>query len=322
MSIVEPLPVGGYGKADWVDYSNYWREGDAEWLMERSVLRYADATARTAQWPTPKFGHVTYNEATDRLETFSKVANAWSTVQQYVNLVSTQDTTGGVAISHKTAGSKGIIFEPTRTQLDNPIWVMGGVLGVDGTGVTVKTGAKTVKLTTNATDLVSDSPISGTTLTLSGTLTGVNATLSGTLTSPNIAMSGTLTGGVLNGTSGTIGGIGIASNIITIPAGGLGANAAGIQASQGYFYGDANGALIRQRTSAGVAPGAPYVQVTSSIVGLNGTTVEFVGQPKVLSNRSVQYVTTAGLMNGGPVIVQTSDPGVANVPEGTIWINA
>ena len=62
MTITEPLPVSGYGKADWVDYSNYWREADSEWLMERSVLRYANTTLRTTQYPTPKFGQITYNE--------------------------------------------------------------------------------------------------------------------------------------------------------------------------------------------------------------------------------------------------------------------
>ncbi len=61
------------------------------------------------------------------------------------------------------------------------------------------------------------------------------------------------------------------------------------------------------------------VQSDSVVLQVGTGQVQFAGQPRVMANRSMQYNTTAGLFSGGPVIVQSADPGVANVPEGTIW---
>ena len=95
---------------------------------------------------------------------YAKQHNKWVPLLMLDNLTSTKDDATGVAMSHKNAGGKGVVFEPTRTVMDNPIYVMGGVLTVDATGLTIKTGTKTVKLTTDAAGLVSDSPISATAL--------------------------------------------------------------------------------------------------------------------------------------------------------------
>jgi hypothetical protein len=67
-----------------------------------------------------------------------------------------------------------------------------------------------------------------------------------------------------------------------------------------------------------VAAGAAYIAVQATEVGIDGTNIHLWGQTRVEANRSMQYVTTAGVKNGGPVI-WGADPGVANVPEGTIW---
>jgi hypothetical protein len=318
MTIVEPLPVSGYGKADWVDYSNYWREGDAEWLMERTILRYQSPALRTTQWPSPKFGHVTYNETTDRLETYSKTQNSWVQIPQWAYLVSSQDTAAGAAIAHSGAAGKGITFQPARTVMDNPIFVMGGVLTVDATGLTVKTGAKTVKLTTDATSLVSDSPISATGLTSTGALSAVSATLTGSLTVPNITMSGTLGGGVLNGTTGTIGGVAMATNTATASGGFI--------SQAGLFQGDSASALMRYRNPSGGALGSQYIQAANDNITFGPTnapnSVYMYPFLRIMQGRGIPWHNAAGTHVAwiSPTIVSGGDPGAGNYPDGTIWV--
>ena len=317
MTIVEPLPVSGYGKANWTDYSNYWREGDAEWLMERTVLRYATPAARAADWPTPKFGQITYNEQSvalggglyaDRPEMWSKQHNAWVPLLMIANIMGTKDDAAGVGLAHKLAGGKGVVFEPARTVLDNPIYVMGGVLTVDATGLTIKTGAKTVKLTTDATSLVSDSPISATALSTGGALTAVSATLSGSLTVANITLSGTLGGGVLNGTSGTIGGVAHASNKATASA--------GFDSQSGSFYGDGSSAIMRQSARTG-----SYVQVSQGNINFHGGGyTDVYNQMRIFGGQSIQYIRADGVHTGYFAPTFWGDPGVGNVPEGSIMM--
>ena len=321
MSAHEALPTTQFGKADWVDYTDYWREADAEWMMQRSILRYATAATRATDWgATPtSFGQVTYNDTTDRLEVASKTQNAWATVPQWVNLTSTQDSAAGVSISHKTATSnRGIVFQPTQTVMDNPVLISTGGLTVDGTGLTLKTGAKTAKLTTDATNLVSDSPITATGATLSGPLTGTTATLSGTLTlsgSAGISMGtgsitgGTFTGavntsGTVNGGNGTIGGVGlgtVAASMASAPS--------GVIAQGGLLSGDANSGYLRYRNPSGGA-------LSTSQMTMDATYIRFRVPNGIPVDKADGAFTGAWL---GGAIYSATDPGAANFPNGTIW---
>ena len=316
MTIVEPLPASGYGNANWTDYSNYWRETDAEWMQERMVLRYADATLRTTQYPNPKFGQITYNESAlgpnlDRPEMYSKQHNKWVALLMLDNITSTRDDSGGVAMSHKGAAGKGVVFQPAQTVMDNPINVMGNVLYVDSDSVDIKTGSKLVKLTTDAAGLVSDSPISASALATGGALTAVSASISGSLTVPNITMSGTLTGatasfsgvltgGTVNGSQGTIGGVLLQSSI---------ANASGgVIASGSFVRGDANMGYWSHRNPSSGAISAPTVTV-------DGTYVRF------RASNGMPWDRHDGNHTGGWVAcVFTSDPGAANAPTGSILL--
>ena len=318
MTIVEPLPASGYGKANWVDYSNYWRELDSEWLMERTVLRYQTPAARTTDWPTPKFGQLTYNEQyqaigggnyADRVELYSKQHNKWVPLLMLDNITSTKDDAAGVALSHKQAAGKGVVFEPARTVMDNPIFVMGGVLSVDADSVDIKTGAKTVKLTTDAVGLVSDSPISATGMTLTGPLSGVSSTMSGSLTTPNITASGTIQGGTYRGavegttvnasSGGTLGGVGLSGSVVTAPS--------GVVASGAYMRGDANMGYLSHR-AAGGAISAPTLTVDATYI-------------RVRADNGIPFDRHTGAHTGGWVgCVFTSDPGAANAPNGSILL--
>jgi hypothetical protein len=335
MTLVEPLPADlQWGKGDWQDYINNWREKDAEWIQARTILRYETAAKRTTDWgATPSAGMVTYNHQTETLEMYrAGTTNAWVRSLMFQNLNLVTDTTSTVKIGHSAAaaGGKGLTFTPTNVVVDMPFNVMSGMLQVDATSVGVQsTSQKLAKLTTNATELVSDTPLAAASLRLSGTGTvltttaniSVGAVASGAITATgNITATGqTISAAVVTGVSGTIGQVSLAANVISTVAGSASANAAGLQSGQGYFYGDGSQAVMRQRASVGVAAGAANVAVTSTDVILSGTLVQLASPTRVLANRSLEYATTAGTKYGGPVI-WGADPGVANVPEGTIWV--
>jgi hypothetical protein len=312
---------GNFGKGFWTNYEDYWREEDAKWMQERAILRYTSAAARSTDYPSPTFGHVTYREdalgaGIDRLEMYSKQFNAWTPILMWANLTSTVDTTAAVAISHKLAGGKGIIFQPTQTVFDNPVNVTatgtpaltvtniniaGGVLTADATGVSIKTGAKTAKLTTTATDLVSDTPLSVPGLTVSAgalTASAVAATFSA------VTVTNALTAG-----SASVGGVAIASNKVTAST--------GLDSQSGSFYGDGNSALMRHSSRTG-----SYVQTTAADIIVNGGNCYMNSTLLIRGGKAINYYDAAGNFRGyiAPNIYG-GDPGVGNVPDGTIWIS-
>jgi hypothetical protein len=257
---------------------------------------------------------------------------------QYLNADS--DTTTAVKLSHASSGSKGVTFTPTNIVMDAPLNAMGGMLQIDSTSVGIQSaGQKLVKLTTDSDELLSDSPLAlsairltgtgGTGLDTNGKAITVGSVTSGPITvTGNITANGTgiISGVQINGSRGAIGTVNLGWDPgLTTPAASAG-NVFGIGfiASGGYFYGDATNAYMRQRVPTSGAVGAAYARVTSTDVLLDGTTVQTLGQFHVMNQRSIQYhrADNGAIWNGGPVIVQTTDPGVANVPEGTIWINA
>jgi hypothetical protein len=328
MTIVDPIPDVQYGRGDWQDYISNWREKDAEWIQERTILRYATPTARSTDWSAPRAGHVTYNGLSDRLEMFSGLRSSWVGILMFQYLTSIKDDATAVNISHTASGGKGINIGPSLTSLDNPLNVMGSVLAVDGTGVTVKTGAKTAKLTTDANNLISDTPVSAPgfitagALTATGNITGASATLTGTLTVPNISLSGTLTGGVLNGTSGLIGGVTLGSNTVQ-PGGGA---TGGMQSNQGHFYGDGTSAVMRQRPALGGTWSPTFVQVTANNVVVGGGAPQFFDVNPTMryyGGKGIQWMNAGGTLQAwiSPVIYAASDPGATNFPDGTLWLS-
>ena len=60
------------------------------------------------------------------------------------------DTTTLVKISQVGAGGKGLSFSTTNISTDIDVSLAGGVLTAATTGVTIKTGTASVKLTTGA----------------------------------------------------------------------------------------------------------------------------------------------------------------------------
>ena len=334
---VLPAP---YGQADWENFVDYWRDEDATWLQERVILRYENSAARSDQiGDTPGNGRVTYNEETDRLEVYSRERSAWIPTLMVLNLRATKDDTQGVSLSHTGAGGKGVTLSPTEIILDNPLNVMGNVLKVTGTGVTIKTGVAAALLTTSDVALVLDKPLvlpvtaTQPGLTFSGTTAATAITTgnrnidvgTGRVTAANITLTGTLAGGassVLNASKATIGGVkvGITPNLVEASS--------GFVAQAGYFHGGATSAIMRQRdTATPFAVGVPFVQVTDTAVIIDGTDhggTLYLRNAIRIENpatpiRNILWTGPGTDAYMGPVIVSATDPGAANYPRGTIW---
>ena len=326
MTMVDPIPTEApFGRADWQDYKNNWREVDAEWIQGRAILRYEDAARRDSSLPGASPGQVVYNQTTDALELRSKLGTWLSYRALPQNLKTVTDTASLVKISHAQSGDKGLTFGTTNISTDMPLSVMG-VLTADGTGVLIKTGAKTAKLTTDADSLVSDSPITAPSIELIG---GTNPVLDatgkevkvGTLTATqvsatSIGLSGTLTGGVLNGASGTIGGVALASSI---------ASASGGFISQGAFLsGTPTAAYLRRRDPADGSVGGASVVVTDTYVqNIGGPDIYLDGQLRFRTGANMYWYDSGGTHRGyvPAVIYSATDPGAANFPNGSIWFS-
>lgn len=301
MTVLEPLP-GTYGKADWVDYSNYWREADAEWMQDRMVLRTQNATSRDALAQAP--GALIYNEALDQVELRSK-AGGYKTLTPLPTSLATSEVAGKTTIGHTGAGGLGLTFTAAEVGVNDDFNVLG-VLMVSATGVSLKTGTKTAKLTTDAASLISDTPISAPGLTLTGGLSasGRPAVL-GSLTVEGAATIN----GVLTAASGTIGGVSHASNKLTASA--------GLDVQGGSFYGDGTSAIMRPSSRTG-----PYVQTTpSNIVIAGGGFLDMYSQPRSMAMPIQYYYGGVGVWNIAPSFYSASDPGAQYFPDGSIWIS-
>ena len=325
-----PVTLSPQGKADWTDYQDYWRDDDAEWLQERSVLRYATSAARDAQWTTPSPGQVIYNQFTDQLEHFAATSpTKWIGVLASQHLGISPKTTASdndpAVLGHKGAGGGGIQFFPTISS-ENKIALttnayldigLGAIVAKPG-GLTVtaptalgattfKTGAKTVALSTDADALVFDSKIEAPDAAFAA-----------------MSLTGTFAGGVssiVNANSGTIGGVTLASASVSAPS--------GYVSSAGYFFGSGTQARIRQRdTASPFTLGTAGFDITDISIMALGTYFDMSTQPRVFGARSTYYYSGASgaaagtlLGYGGPVIYSASDPGAANYPNGTIWFS-
>ena len=342
MSIAEPLPVSGYGTAAWTDYDHNWRDDDAKWLQERAILRFATTADRNTALPAAPVGQVIYNDQTKVLE--MKYTAGWfgyNPIWRNITpsaLDGSNDSATQVVVSHAASGGKGVVYRPSAGLGEVEVnaarfLTAGGVLTADATGVSLKVGATTAKLITDATHLISDSPVSAPGFVISGAgtldatgkavtvgaLTAASASIPAITGVTSLALTGTLTGGVINGASGTIGGVGLGTPIAS------NGFAAGWVASGGYFSGNTSGALMRWRNTADGALGACVITVQDAGIYFDaGTTylrntVRFENAAAPV--RHWIWTTPGADAYLGPVIYQTTDPGAANYPNGTLWIS-
>jgi hypothetical protein len=325
MTTHEPLPQGThYGRANWENYNDYWREQDAEWLQDRLVTRFVSANDRLAAIPNAQAGQVTYNGAIDKLEVFSAQKLNWLSINAFLWLGSTDEATG-VTFFHRDAQGKGITLRENELYFDLPV-NNNNVLKVSylpTPGVVIQTGTAAATLTTDATGLVIDKPLSIPSLTFTGAgptvinTSNKNVDLgSGLLTAANISMSGTLSGGgTINGFRGTIGGIKLGVTVMNQAEA-----PAGFVSQGGIVYGDVDGMIVKSKT------GTPTLEVnTTSMILTNGTTllrntIEVDNSSGVLRNAVWRVPSTAPDGWLAPVVFSTPALNAADYPVGTIWI--
>lgn len=317
MTITEPIPATGYGRGDWVDYQNYWREKDAEWIQDRAILRYADAASIEAI-VSPGNGMTVFDEGLGILKL--RRAGTW---RRYSAIPDGMEARGADTLANLNAGGKGIQFLAGSVDITHDLNVLGGVLTTRATGVGIKVGTKTALLSTDAANLISDTPLSVPGVIISGTGTisaaGKNVT-TGALTADSITTAGTLTAGAanvasltatgnVNGAAGVIGGVTLSGNFIVSPS--------GMASSYGYFNGDTNGALMRYRNPSNGALSSTYVQATNADINLSS---QGGGYVSIFSQgRGVRWYNASNVHDRwvGLVYVGSSDPGG---PDGTIWV--
>ena len=325
----DPIPtIAPYGAADWDDYDHNWRAADAEWLQSRGILRFSNAAQRDSAiasgglGPTPAIGTFVYNQTENALQMRSS-DNTWQPYRSLpFNMKTVTDTVATVKIAHSAAagGDKGMTFTPTGISTDLPLTVLGGILTANATEVSIKTGTATAKLTTDATNLVSDKAITAPGIKLTGTdpvidATGKNAILgildATTINATTITATGALTGGV----GSVVNGVSFPGNYVQASS--------GFVVSAGYHYGDANGALMRYRNpSTGAVSATTYFQVNDGVINAVGGVFDIYSQMRVRDN-AIQFLNSAGthLGWGGCVVYTATALTAANYPEGTIWVS-
>lgn len=327
MTTHEPLPSGtDYGRADWQNYNDYWREQDAEWLQDRLITRYSTANARLSAIPNAKPGQVTYNAATDRLEVFSAAKLNWLGVNAFLWLNSVDDQ-AGVTFSHRDALGRGITLRQSEIFFDLPV-NNNNVLKVNyppSSSVVLQTGTAKATITTDAASLLCDIPLSFPSLTLTGAgptvLSTGNKNINlgtGTLSAANVAMTGTLSGnGTVNGGKGTIGGVKL--GIVANQAEG----SAGFVSQGGLFTGDTDAAIIKPKS------GTNKIEVFSNT---QDSGMIFTGGTTTFRNY-LEVDHSAGVKNSpwilptkatgawlAPVIFSSTALNAADYPVGTIWV--
>jgi hypothetical protein len=313
------------GPHNWQDYTDFWREQDAEWLQARSILRVDTFNNLPTTVTTPGIGQVVYVKDVAGAGTAKDVLYMYASEgggvgvpgwKQYApfpkNLAAKVDSNAQVLLGHHTGNPAAAVdtlaFSPTGLNVVSDFSVKTTVFKVTVNDLQIKIGSnKLVTLTTDATSLVSDSPIKapsftsttamtvGTTLNVVGATTVAALTASGVVTAPSLVVNGPASAAQYTSSGAT--------------------TAGGLKAGGGQYYGDANGAVIQR------IAGGPQILVNTALEFKGGVNMDVDNQLRVMSGRPIEFrnaANTATLGFGGPVFVGPTDPG--GMPNGTIWV--
>lgn len=270
------------GDCDWQDVTNNWRDADATWLQERSIARVATTpTAETALVNTNE-GRVFYSIADTSLYLSTTGAAPFSRVLSSKTL-QTDDSTSGQAkfgVSGHLPG--GLVFDTATGNVTIGNLTVTSLTGISTLVVGQVQATGSVEVGTN---LILDSGASNVVLSASGTTlvvagAGVTAVLV-TATNANV------TGGLTVGGTTALGATVTASGTVTV-----------------------NTSVTTPRLAAKAGGDL-------TIAGVAGRNVLFTAP--TLADANFYYGTSSGPRLAW-MVVNAADPGVANVPEGTIWI--
>ena len=256
-------------------------------------------------------------------------STGWADYQPLpLNLAVPTDSTTAVSLAHSAAGGKGLSFTSGGVvSFSADLNALAGVVTVlaatPGLGIK-SSGNKQVLLTTSSTALVSDSPVSMPSITLTGSDTVITAPAKtiavGTVNADSAAITtlnvgGTITAGVINASGGTINGVTFPGNWIGAPS--------GFVSSAGYFSGNSGAAVMSFRDPTSGAVGSAAVVTTTDVVTLQGAFTNVHNQMQILDGRNISWYNAAVTLSApiAPNVVSGSDPGAANYPDGTLWIS-
>jgi len=292
---------------DWTNLVDKWREEDAEWLRNRVINIVADATERDSVLTSGiRFDGLTvYNRSLKRLEFWN--GTAWETA--VIRSLAISDTTATATLErHKDAGT-GLTFNADGSVAAGGVFSAGpGVLSVAPAGVSIKTGAKTALLSTDATSLKVDSPVAVTgAVSASG---GFQGALTGNVAATTVAASGAITGGSAAISGGVTAGTLLVGSKAQLVAGGSSVDLVNTAAG-------ATDAFVRIADSDAVTVKGASV-VLQGPVSADSKVTAAAG---VEMQASTSKITAAGMTSPQVAgIVTSTSAASGNYPDGTIWI--
>jgi hypothetical protein len=319
-------PSGGYGDVDWIDLTSNWYASDAEWLQSRSIVRIAGTAPLTTEVPTANnaVGRVFFSDSVQSLVInltggYHRVASSGNVgitdsgssaeLKLISGLTGTGITFSSSGVSLGTTAVTSTLTVTGATTLNGYLTAKAGeatgaVVTTSSSGVTINTtGSNAVVLTTAADGLNVNSSIritSGGALSVAG-----NTSLAGTL---NVTGTSTIAG--LSASSSAVSGNSTVGGTLTVTTGlvtaGGGISTTAITAS----------GLV---TSAGLTTSGIITSSSSTDLRLaipSGRALR-ISAPTI-GDANIYYGSLNTIRNAW--VVYGADPGVANVPEGTIWI--
>lgn len=315
------IPSSGLGDVDWVDLQDNWRDADATWIQERSIVRVSGATptvgvldGSSGNVAVAAEGRVFYSTSSKSLLVTVSSTPTYKTVVMSDHIsISDGASTSEIKATDASAGT-GIVINNTTgaisfgpSTFNSTVSVTGattlsgylsalagssGTISTSSSGFTINTsGSNAVVLTTSA----------------SGLGIGSSVVVTGSLsTTTSITAGNGLT--VTTGTAAL--GVTTVSSTLTIS----GATSAAAITASGLVTANAN------ITVGGTTPtiqSASSKDLTITVPASQSLRLSAASSSDANANRIYYANTTAQ----NAWIVYGSDPGVGNVPEGTIWIS-
>ena len=318
-------PSGGYGDVDWIDLTNNWYASDAEWLQSRSVVRIAGTTPTTEEVPTASnaVGRVFFSNSLQSL--LINITGGYHRVASSGNIGIT-DT--GVSSELKLltgANGTGIAFSSSGVTLG--VTTFSSTLTVTGATtlngyLTAKAGEATGAVVTTSSSGVTINTTGSNAVVLTTAADGLNVNSSIRITSGgalsvagNTSLAGTLN---VTGTS-TIAGLSAASSAVSGNS-----TVGGTLTSTGVV--NANGGVSTTTVTASGSVTSAGLTTSDVITSSSSTDLRLaipsgralrISAPTI-GDANIYYGSLNNIRNAW--VVYGTDPGVANVPEGTIWI--
>lgn len=299
--------------ATWTDNFDNWRSVDADFLQKRSILRFTTTTARnntlgpSSALPAPIQGQFTYvgNGGVDSnggLE-YVDATGSWRAVLSVKNL-GLNDTSTAFGMRLNSDSSAVVSLETEQVVLG-----AARILTVQNTKLVFKTGATTAELTTDADSLASNVKIKAPSASLGALTTTSITNTGGTLATASVSATGSITADTLTAsTSATLGTTSVAS--LTSAAGITGVTVLGSTSVRG------GSVLVSGSKVSNNGAAAQYLEL------LAGTTT-VAGDVMVLAPTAATTAVRYRGASGPPfalAVVSATDPGLANYPDGTFWV--